>query len=65
MQTVVCYFDMLDECVAYQIDQRYIPKYALTYDDMKAAVSHGTYLLPNSFNPLEMDAADLWDYRAR
>lgn len=64
MRTVVCYFDMLDECVAYQIDQRYVPKYN-GMNELKAAVSHGTYYLPHNVNPLEMDAADLWGYRAR
>lgn len=63
MRTVVCFFDMLDECVAYQINDHYVPKYV--GNDMKAAVAHGTYLLPNSVNPLDLDASDLWGYRAR
>lgn len=63
MITAVCYFDMMDECVGYQIGQQYVPKYM--GNDLKAPVAHGTYLLPQTLNPLDMDAADLWDYRAR
>ena len=66
MRTVVCFFDMLDECVAYQIDQSYIPKYlSIHTNSIKSPVSHGTYLLPTTINPLDMDASDLWEYRTR
>jgi hypothetical protein len=58
---VRCFFDMLDNCVAYERGE----DYSGHSTGLHAPVSSGLYNLPNNESPIGMSAADLWKYAAK
>ncbi len=54
-----CYFDMLDNCVAYDLGDL-----SVTSNGQIQLVDSGLYEFAEGYNPLGKSATDLWMYSA-